>query len=475
MTTSELPTQGKLGERIAPGPLTERDSGLALGIDCGTSGLRLIALDAAGQVQATVSQPWAANQQADPAHWHTTLWTSLAALPTTVKARLRAIAIDGTSGTILRCDRLGQPLGAPWMYHQVANQMALAEVQRVAPADHRVVSSGSTLAKVLQWRQLAREAHRFPSAGSDRLYLLHQADWLGFLLHGQLGVTDYHNALKLGGDPVTLTYPDWLMTLDIAPALPRILAPGTPIAPVQPAIASELGLPDPCWVMAGTTDSIAAFLAAGVSQPGEAVTSLGSTLAIKLLSRQRVEDRRYGVYSHRLGAAWLVGGASNSGGAVLRQFFGDRELATLSAQIDPTQPSRYDYYPLLEPGERFPIADPHYPPRLEPRPADPAMFLQGLLEGMARIEALGYRRLAELGADPLVAVQTAGGGSQNPTWTAIRSRLLGVPVSQAAQPEAAIGAARLAQGLASLSPAHAPVRSELDAAPRRRSSQNRLG
>lgn len=52
---------------------------------------------------------------------------------------------------------------------------------------------------------------------------------------------------------------------------------------------------------AGTTDSIAAFVAAGVSQPGEAVTSLGSTLAVKLLSEQRVDDAAYGVYSHRLG------------------------------------------------------------------------------------------------------------------------------------------------------------------------------
>jgi sugar (pentulose or hexulose) kinase len=54
-------------------------------------------------------------------------------------------------------------------------------------------------------------------------------------------------------------------------------------------------------VCAGTTDSIAAFVAAGVSQPGEAVTSLGSTLAVKLLSQQRLDDAAYGVYSHKLG------------------------------------------------------------------------------------------------------------------------------------------------------------------------------
>lgn len=54
-------------------------------------------------------------------------------------------------------------------------------------------------------------------------------------------------------------------------------------------------------VCGGTTDSIAAFVAAGVSQVGEAVTSLGSTMAVKLLSEERVDDAAYGVYSHRLG------------------------------------------------------------------------------------------------------------------------------------------------------------------------------
>lgn len=58
--------------------------------------------------------------------------------------------------------------------------------------------------------------------------------------------------------------------------------------------------------MAGTTDSIAAFLASGACQAGQAVTSLGSTLAIKMLSTVPVEDNSRGIYSHRLGTQWLV-------------------------------------------------------------------------------------------------------------------------------------------------------------------------
>ena len=64
---------------------------------------------------------------------------------------------------------------------------------------------------------------------------------------------------------------------------------------------------------------------------------------------------------------------------------------------------------------------------------------------LARIEALGYRRLAELGATPLQRVVSSGGGAANPAYARMRARLLGVPVERAAEHEACYGAARLAR------------------------------
>ena len=212
-----------------------------------------------------------------------------------------------------------------------------------------------------------------------------------------------------------------------------------------PSVARDLGLAAECLVCAGTTDSIAAFLASGVDTPGVAVTSLGSTLVIKLLSHTRVDDPRYGIYSHRLGDLWLVGGASNTGGAVLRHFFSDTELVDLSQEIDPQVPTTLDYYPLLTPGDRFPINDPNLPPRLMPRPESSGDFLHGLLAGIAKIEARGYELLAALGATPLTAIYTAGGGAKNPTWTKIRQQYLPVSIYISQQQEAAYGAALLAQ------------------------------
>ena len=83
---------------------------------------------------------------------------------------------------------------------------------------------------------------------------------------------------------------------------------------------------------------------------------------------------------------------------------------------------------------------------LEPRPAERGPFLHCILHGIARVEAEGYAALAELGASPLARVLTSGGGSNNPTWTAMRQRMLGVPTAKAGNIDAAYGSALLAAG-----------------------------
>jgi D-ribulokinase len=101
---------------------------------------------------------------------------------------------------------------------------------------------------------------------------------------------------------------------------------------------------------------------------------------------------------------------------------------------------------LLKPGERFPINDPHWHPRIEPRPDEDSAFLQGLLIGIAKIEAQGYQLLQDLGATPVTRIYSAGGGAKNLVWQQIRQGYIRVPIELATQQEAAYGAALLAQG-----------------------------
>ncbi|MDJ1185063.1 FGGY-family carbohydrate kinase [Roseofilum casamattae] len=411
---------------------------LALGIDFGTSGARAIALSEDRQV---VAQGECAYSQQTPQIWQESLFSLLQQLPLDCRQQIDRIAINGTSGTVLLCDRAGQAIADPLMYNDDRGKSILPQVREVTPSHHSVNSATSSFAKLFWYdRHLQLLAPPY--------YFLHQADWLGFLLHGELGVSDYHNALKLGYDVQHLCYPDWLSLWVDGKAnriiLPEVSAPGEAIAPVLPKLCAEYGFPTGCLVCAGTTDSIAAFMASGASHVGDGVTSLGSTLVLKLLSDTAVDDARYGIYSHRFGDRWLVGGASNTGGAVLRHFFSDRELDNLSRHIDPQQESPLDYYPLLGRGDRFPINDPNLEPRLEPRPEHPADFLHGLLESIARIESIGYQRLWELGASPLLQLYSAGGGAKNNQWTKIRQRHLSVPFRSPLHPQAAYGSACLA-------------------------------
>lgn len=407
-----------------------------LGLDFGTTGARACVVDASGAIvhEDRIAYPDPDAQSA--LEWREALLTLLRGLPATIPAQLRGIAIDATSATVLLCDAELRPVSHALLYSDNRAEDEATELTDIAPPGHTVCSATSGLAKFL-W--LTRHSDL-----SEAAHFMHQADWLGALLTSVGGATDYHNALKSGYDAERLCWPDWVLGLPHTHLLPQVVAPGAVIGKVSPAIAGHFELNPDCVLRAGTTDSIAAFIAAGASEPGAAVTSLGTTIVLKLLSERHVEAAPYGIYSHRYGKLWLAGGASNAGGGALRQYFTDEQLAWLSNRIDPARESALDYYPLPRPGERFPVNDPQLAPRTTPRPADDAEFLHGLLQGLSRIEAAGYARLAELGANPLKSVVTSGGGAKNPAWTAMRARLLGVPVTAAQHAEAAYGAALLA-------------------------------
>lgn len=408
-----------------------------LGIDFGTSGARGIVIDENKSIIIQIKYDFtnlAQNRLASI--WKTALYCLIEKIPLLVRQQIKAIAINGTSSTVLLCNAEGMPITAPILYNDDRGKTKLAEIQSVAPAESVVISATSSLAKLWWWY----EQPYF----SEAVYFLHQADWLAGILHGKLGISDYHNTLKLGYDVEQLSYPTWLNNLPFSYLYPQVFPPGTAIGNLTPEISDRFNLSSDCIVCTGTTDSIAAFLASGASQPGEAVTSLGSTLVLKLLSQTKISAAQYGIYSHRLGKFWLTGGASNTGGAVLKHFFNSQQLAYLSQQIDPTIVSPLDYYPLLKPGDRFPVNNPNLLPKLEPRPQENLEFLHGLLESMSRIEMQGYQKLQELGADKLLKVYTAGGGAKNFTWQKIRQRYLDVPVVSAQYTEAAYGTAVLA-------------------------------
>jgi len=416
-----------------------------IGIDIGTSGCRAIAIDEAKSVcaRSITSVPLPLRKgnfiEQDPEVWWQATQRVLKDIADQVEPRdVAAISIAGTSSTLLLCDKQGKPLQPAIMYNDARGKEQAVWIKQNALKYTAAHGASSALAKLLWYKD--------QGITQRAAFALHQADWLSAQLCGRFGITDVNNALKLGYDPVNNQWPDWLDKVK-APRelLPRVVKAGAVMGTIKFELTERFNFPITTQIIAGTTDSTASFIATGVTQVGEAVTSLGSSLVLKVLADEPVFEPNYGVYSQPIDGKWLVGGASNTGGAVLLKFFDQEKLDEMTPQLKPAINTNLNYYPLYSKGERFPINDPELQSRTTPRPVDDVQFFQGLLEGITAIEMQGYDRLAELGAPFPTKIYSTGGGTRNEHWNTIRSFLLGVPVVISEHTEAAYGSALLAQ------------------------------
>ena len=462
-----------------------KNNNLFVGVDLGTSGARVSIIEKNDSSSLytevyTDSILWSQEDAYDdPDAWVRaveTLIQGAGADDASILSRVASICISGTSASCLLMDRKTLEMSRPARMYNfdvvtagsgTFGTRAMQLVDKHAPPKHTARAATGSLAKLVAW------ALETPLTSNE--VLCHQSDYVSakFLGTASPVTSDWHNCLKLGYDVRNQEWPKWIEAClkdagiedplggdGVIPT--KVISPGLEMGTICSAMSQKLGLSKDVKIVGGTTDSNAAFFAAAGTTPvmGTAVTSLGSTLAMKQLSPTYVEDADRGVYSHRFptfsnddenNEAWLVGGASNVGCAVFRQLgFSNEELKELSQEIDPSTDSELSYYPLTKTGERFPVADSNKSPVLEPVPTSRKEYLHGLLQSIGDVERDGFKVLQELGSQPPSTVYTCGGGSQNPTWSQMRERRLSsafgsiITVRKAECTEASVGAAFLA-------------------------------
>ena len=268
-----------------------------LGIDIGTSGIRGSCIDESCDELVSLKIPFEHTpitsndtSEQDPLPWLEMLDRLLEQITAALTAhdatyRIRGIAIDGTSSTLIACKKDGTALSPAMMYNDQQSKEQANIIKRFAPADSAVHGASSSLAKALFLLK------RYSSTEK----LCHQADWLAASLTGKYGVSDENNCLKLGYDSITGCWPEWLFDNPedaVIPAslLPEVYPPGTSLSTIKSELIKKYGLDENCILVAGTTDSNAAVLATGAYRAGDAVTSLGSTLVVKLFSDKPIFD-----------------------------------------------------------------------------------------------------------------------------------------------------------------------------------------
>ena len=175
-----------------------------LGIDVGTSGVRIAASDRTGALLAMSKAPIIAPLQdsgrslQDPRIWRDAIEQAFASLDLK-DLNVLALAIDGTSGTILAVDKNGEPLGLASMYNDLAERADVDKVSAAAPMETAARGGSSPLARALPMQK-----------GATRI--LHQADWLAGQFSGRYDVSDENNALKSGYDPIARIWPPWIVS-----------------------------------------------------------------------------------------------------------------------------------------------------------------------------------------------------------------------------------------------------------------------
>ncbi|GAC1347059.1 MAG: FGGY-family carbohydrate kinase [Ktedonobacteraceae bacterium] len=438
-----------------------------IGIDMGTQGIRGLAVASDGTVVArtVVVRPSEAPGisrissngvfEQDAEEW----WQSTCIMLSQISEQLavagvapeavKALCIAGTSGTFVPLDASHRPLRPALMYSD----------SRAVDQAHRCNSALSDLTAKLGYRFNASFAlpkllwlyEHEPEIWRQTALIAHQVDYIVGQLTDVWGVSDYMNALKTGYDLLAERYPPEIasklgLTLE---RLPQIVPPGRLIGQLVPSVASALGMSSGILVVGGLTDGCASQFAAGVTEPGEWVSSLGTTLTIKGVSTELVKDPQGRIYCHRHPErGWLPGGASNTGGEVLVQRFPDADLAAYDRRAAELVPTSLLAYPLARRGERFPFIAPgaegFIVAESDPSHVHPDLLYAAFLEGVALVERLAYEVVADLGAPVVGPIRTVGGATRSELWQRIRASVCNRSFIVPLVADPAMGAAVLA-------------------------------
>ena len=383
------------------------------GLDFGSSGARISIIDKSKEIIFEDSCIYNYEFK-NPEGWINSCIKLFEGIPIKIKIHLSRLSISGTSGTLVPCGSNGNNLGDSIPYNEACTTNS-KKLKLIAGGDKFLNNPYSSLAKAIKLIDIF----------GDDIILRHQADWISGWFLNDWSFGEEGNNVKLGWNIENKSWPESFESFSLTKSIPVIKESGSILGKINQSIANLLGTSENLLLICGTTDSNAAFLAAQVKE-NEGLTVLGTTIVIKKIIKKTFSYP--GITMHRVNGNWICGGSSNAGCGVLSRFFSDLEIKELSQQINPRKQTTLNYLPLNSIGERFPTNDPYLKPIIKPRPVSDALFLHGLLEGLARIELKGWCKLKNLSGYFPKKIITIGGGSKNPQWKSIREKTLKIPI-----------------------------------------------
>lgn len=424
---------------------------LFLGIDVGTQGVRVVLIDAEGNIAGSSEEKFELNNQSrieqSPEGWWKSVFTSLKHLLNDSKeiidpGTIKAVSVTSTSGTVIPIDENHQPIHNAIMYSDNRSEEEGWICRRLAlnynSYGYTGFNSSSGLSKILWFN------NSFPQKREKISKWIHATDFIIGKLSGVWGITDTANVLKTGYDLHKNTWPEYIFEdLNLKKSwFPKVVKPGQVIGKILPSLASEFSLPKNLLIVAGITDGCASQIASGAVNPGEWNSTIGTTLVLKGVTRKEIIDPESRIYNHKHpGEFWMPGGASNIGADWVSRNFPD--FADLELQSKELIPTGIMAYPLEQKGERFPFFAPNARGFI-PENLTTLETFAACMEGVGYIERYALELIEKLSGEKVEAIFCAGGGSNSTTWLHIRSSILNLPLIKNKNVTGATGAAILA-------------------------------
>ena len=417
---------------------------LYIGIDLGTSAVKLLLMDQEGRIQNEISRayplefPHPGWSQQNPEDWKTTVLEGIPALLDGFdKSQVAGIGAGGQMHGLVVLDEHDQVIRPAilWNDGRTAQEVDyLNETigrEKLSAWTANIAFAGFTAPKLLWMRKHEPEHFR-----RIRKIMLPK-DYINYILTG-VHCTDYSDAS--GMLLLDVEHKRWsaemLALCHIAEdQLPRLYESYEPVGTLLPEAASQLGLPESVVVCAGAGDNAAAAVGTGTVGDGACNISLGTsgTLFISsgtfgvdphnALHAFAHADGHYHLMGCMLSAAscnkWWMDGILGTG-----DYAGEQKAIT----DDRLGNNHVFFLPYLM-GERSPINDTNARGALVGMTMDTsrADLTQAVLEGVAFAIRDSFEVAKSLGI-PITRSMICGGGAKSPLWKKIMANVLNIPL-----------------------------------------------
>jgi xylulokinase len=439
-----------------------------LGIDLGTSGIKLLLLDHEHRIRATadagltVQHPHPTWSEQSPQAWWQALEQAVAELRASAPEawrQVRAIGLSGQMHGVVALDGAGQVLRPAILWNDGRSGAECVALEAAVPTSRQITGNlampGFTAPKLLWLR-----THESALFAQIRQVLLPK-DWLGLQLTGQ-AVSEMSDAAgTLWLDVAQRQWSAIMLEacgLDLS-NMPRLVEGSESRGTLLPALAQRWGLSPTVQVAGGGGDNAASAVGVGAVHSGQGFVSLGTSGVLFLVgaSYQAAPALAVHAFAHALPQRWhqmavMLSAASAFGWVT--QLTGSTSEAQLSQAVEGLAPAHRARAPIFLPylsGERTPHNNPQASGsfvglRTEHGAANLAYAVMegvcfGLMDGQAAM-AQG----AALNAGPGPALSLVGGGARSDVWGQMLASGLNCPLQRpiGAHAAAALGAARLA-------------------------------